>query len=235
VEALEPVEGLADTRRAIEVQPAQVLHERTHLVREVLADVRQPRADDRQLALQVGVLDPVVEAAPLERLVQVARPVGRDDHDRRLLGLDHADLGDRDLELGEELEQEGLELVVGAIELVDQQHRPGPRQRLEQRPAQEELRGVQLGRAARAQLQQLARIVPVVQRVVDVDALVALQPDERRAGRRGECLGELGLPDAGLAFEQQRAAQLQSEVDDGPKTLVDEVALLCERAEQLIH
>ena len=36
---------------------------------------------------------------------------------------DRAELGDRDLEVGQQLQQEGLELLVGAVDLVDQQHR----------------------------------------------------------------------------------------------------------------
>jgi hypothetical protein len=36
---------------------------------------------------------------------------------------DRAQLGDGDLEVGQHLEQEGLEGLVGAVELVDQQHR----------------------------------------------------------------------------------------------------------------
>ena len=40
----------------------------------------------------------------------------------RSRGADRAALGDRDREVGQELEQERLELVVGAVDLVDQQH-----------------------------------------------------------------------------------------------------------------
>ena len=73
----------------------------------------------------VGEVDPVVEAAPLQRVVQLARPV-RGDHDRgRLVGGDRPELGHGDREVGEHLEQERLELVVGPVELVDQQHRAG--------------------------------------------------------------------------------------------------------------
>ena len=54
--------------------------------------------------------------------------------------LDRADLGDRDLEVREHLEKEGLELLVGPVDLVDQQHdRPVAVDRLEQRPADQEL------------------------------------------------------------------------------------------------
>ena len=86
--------------------------------------------------------DPVVDAAPLERVVQLARAVRGQDHDRALLGGDRADLGDRDLEVGEQLEQEGLELAVGAVDLVDQQHGRHDvvvLDRVEQRPPHQEV------------------------------------------------------------------------------------------------
>src|SRR3546814_9247803 len=87
------------------------------------------------------MVDPVVEAAPLQRIVEVAGAVGRDDDDGWDVGLERADLGDRHRPLGEQLQEQGLELVVGPVELVDQEQ---PRARtlrgrygLEQRAAHE--------------------------------------------------------------------------------------------------
>jgi hypothetical protein len=76
----------------------------------------------------------VVQAAPLERVVQVPGPVRGEHGDRgqgRLLG---AEFRDRDRRLGQQLEQERLELVVGPVDLVDEQDggtRPGVQQRRE--------------------------------------------------------------------------------------------------------
>ena len=58
-----------------------------------------------------------------------------------------AELGNRDLEFREQLEQESLELLVGAIDLVDQQDgrtRAQRVDRLEQRPLDEKGLAVQL-------------------------------------------------------------------------------------------
>ena len=97
----------------------------------------------------VRVVDPVVEAPALEGVVQLAGAVGGQHHDRRLLGRDRADLRDRHRGVGEHLEQEGLELLVGPVQLVHQQHRPGSRaHRAQQRPLDQELRAVELGGAA---------------------------------------------------------------------------------------
>ena len=152
-----------------------------------------------------------------------------------LAGLDRADLRDRDLEVRQDLEQVRLELLVRAVDLVDEQHRRDAvvaLERLEQRPPDQEVRpedvvgaGV-LGLAAgleQPDLEHLARIVPLVDRRVDVEALVALEPDEPGAERRREHLGELGLADAGLAFEQQRAPQLQGEEDRGRERAIGDV------------
>ena len=174
--------------------------------------------------------------------MQLARAVGGDDHGRACAGPDRADLGDRHLEVREQLEQEGLELVVGAVELVDQQHdRLVGLDRLEQR-ARERGSGGRRGRRRRrrasagarraADREQLALVVPVVERLVDVDPLVALQADQARAGGRRERLRDLGLADARLALEQQRLAERERDEERRAERVVGEVALARERVAQ---
>ena len=148
---------------------------------------------------------------------------------------DRPELGDRDREVRQELEQERLELVVGAVDLVDQQHdrRSSRLERLEQRPAQQEPPREQLALVdaalGRAQREQLARVVPVVDRVVEVDALVALQADQARAGRGRQRPRHLGLADAGLALEQQRLLEHDRQVDRQRERPVGQVVLGGER------
>ena len=79
--------------------------------------------------------------------MHIARAVRREHHDRRHRAAHHAELGHRDRPVGEDLEQERLELVVGAVDLVDQQHRryrAVVRERAQQRPLHEEPLGVEL-------------------------------------------------------------------------------------------
>jgi hypothetical protein len=64
---------------------------------------------------------------------------------------------------------------------------------------------------------------------VDVDPLVALEPDQPGARRRGQRLRRLGLADPGLALEQQRLAQVEREEDGDREPLVSEVCLFGER------
>jgi hypothetical protein len=115
--------------------------------------------------------------------------------------------GDGDRRLGQQLEQERLELVVGAVHLIDQQHgraRARVQQRGEQRPRQQVLAGEQVlvldplaGRLGQPDGEQLARVVPLVQRLVGGDALIALQADQRGVDRGGQGLGGLGLAHPG--------------------------------------
>ncbi len=62
----------------------------------------------------------MVEAAPLQRVVDLSGAVGGDDDMGGVSGSDRPYFGDRDLEIGEDLKKVGLELSIAAIELVNQ-------------------------------------------------------------------------------------------------------------------
>ena len=51
-----------------------------------------------------------------------ARSVRGDDDDGRIVRHNRAEFGDRHLEIGEQFEQQRLKFLVGAINLVDEQH-----------------------------------------------------------------------------------------------------------------
>src|SRR5207245_9265024 len=88
---------------------------------EALRNVGQAARDDRRFALCGRVLCPWVEAAALEGVRDFASTV-RCDHDGRGRGsAEGTELGDRDLEIGEELEQVRLELLIRSVDLVDEQ------------------------------------------------------------------------------------------------------------------
>src|SRR5579859_169127 len=115
-----PVERLRHSRQLVEVHLAEPADEQRHLAGEPGGRLGDAGLDDGDLLFEVGVVDPVVEAAPLQRVMDLAGAVGGDDDEGRPLGGDRAELGDRDLEIAQQLEQEGLELLVGAVDLVDQ-------------------------------------------------------------------------------------------------------------------
>jgi hypothetical protein len=147
------------------------------------------------------------------------------------------ELGDRDLEVGEDLEQQRLELLVGLVDLVDEQDdRLGRRDRRHERALEQELlaedvvldllpaRRVRLGLDA----QQLLAVVPLVQRLGLVEALVALQAHELAAEVAREGLGELGLADPGRALDEHRLAEPGGEERDEGGGRAGEVAGLAQ-------
>ncbi len=170
--------------------------------------------------------------------MEVAGAVRGQHDDRRVLRPLRAELGDRHRRLGEEFEQERLELVVGAVDLVDQQHRrprAGMPQRAQQRSFDEELGREQIDVVeclstglGEADAEQLTGVVPLVQRLGRVDALVALQPHEPRVEGRGERLGRGRLADPGFAFEEQRLGEPGGAEQGGRQSLVGEVGVVGE-------
>ena len=96
---------------------------------------------------------------------------------------------------------------------------PGPRRvdRLKQRSLEQEALVVQLAAGRRLEksasrfenpeLQQLPRVVPLVDGMRDVESLVALESKEVGVERRCGGRGQRRLPDACLPFEKQRLAQ----------------------------
>ena len=118
----------------------------------------------------------------------------------------------------EDLEQERLELLVGAVDLVDQQHR---RRRVAASSAcssgrsQQELqepnrlrrsRDARLRASASADARASGAGSPTRRRRWSTSMpLVALQADQPRAGASATDLGDLGLADARLALEEAAA------------------------------
>ena len=145
---------------------------------------------------------------------------------------DRAELGDRDLEVGQELEQERLEFLVGAVDLVDQQHRRvepadrGKERPFEQVALREDVLLDLVGVLALARLdgEKLALVVPLVERGVLVEPLVALEADQLGLVDGGERLCHLGLADARLAFEKERALEEIHQPQRGRKIAVGDVA-----------
>ncbi len=79
--------------------------------------------EDGDLGGPVGVIHIGVDAAPTQRIGEVARAVRGKDHERAGRRGDGAELGDGDLEIGEDFEQIGLEFLIRPVYLVDQKNR----------------------------------------------------------------------------------------------------------------
>jgi hypothetical protein len=79
------------------------------------------------------------------------------------------------------------------------------------------------GGLGQANLHHLATIVPLVGRAGQVQPLVALQADQRPAQHGGQGARDLGLAGAGFAFQEQRALQLERQVDAGGQLAIGDV------------
>ena len=216
-----------------------------HLPRQPLACRGNPAPDDCRYPAGIRVVDPVVQAAPLQRVVQVPGPVGGQHYHWRIFGAPGAKLGNGDRRLGKQLEQERLELVVAPVYLVDQQDRR-PRARVvkcgEQRPLKQVVIAEQVSLAGRLAPglgqpdgQQLTRVIPLVQCLCRGQALIALQPDQRGVQDSGQRLGGLGLADARLALEQDRLTHPGSQKQRCAERLVGQVAHAIQLGEEGRH
>ena len=228
-----PVDRLRDRGRLLEVELADLVDDVDELACDGLGELGRVQADYLQFVLGGRVVEPQVQAAALERLGELARVVRGQQHHRVGARLDPAQLGDRDLEVRQQLEQHRLELLVGLVDLVDQQHhRLLGRDRLQQRAAEQELlaEDVVLHRvpagAGRLGLdpQKLLAVVPLVQRLRLVQALVALEAHEPPVEIAAECLGQLGLADPGRALDQHRLAEPGRQIAHQRRRLAGQIA-----------
>src|ERR1700730_10163870 len=152
------------------------------------------------------------------------------------------EFGDRDLEIREQLQQKRLELIVGAVDLVDQQHRRfGPADRGEQRPFQQVffgknpvLDGLGIGAVMGLDREQLALVVPFIERGRLIEPLIALQADQFGRVREGQRLCHLSLAAARLAFEQKRTPQQLHQRDRSREFTIGDVAGSRQRLRDLL-
>ena len=162
----------------------------------------------------------MVEAAAFDRVVEFARAVAGQDSHRFELRADGANLGHADLVFAQVFQQKGLKGLIGAVYLVNQEHRAGRGrlQGLEQGAANQVALLVDLalhalrlklttGATLRgAHVQQLRGVVPLIQGFALLQAVVALQANQGAAQGGSQSLGQLGFAHTGLAFEQQGTA-----------------------------
>src|SRR5271155_1913802 len=212
-----PVERLGHARDLLQVFLAQEPDHAGDLNGEIGVEARLAGEQNRRLAIDVGKIEIVVEAAAAQRVGEFAGCVRGQDHARDRERPYDAELGNRDLEVRQQLEQERLEFLVGAVDLVDQQHR----RRLapdgaEQRPLEQVILGeyarLDFGDAraralARLYRQELALVVPLVKRRADVEPLVALHANELGAVHGGKRLRDFGLAHPRLALDEERTLE----------------------------
>ena len=89
-----PVDGLADRRQLLQVERADLVDEADHLPAQRLRDAGDAALDDAFLEPLLGEADMQMQAAPLQRVAEVALAVGGQDHRRRHHRRDGAEFGD---------------------------------------------------------------------------------------------------------------------------------------------
>src|SRR5271168_1822856 len=83
-----------------------------------------------------------MEASAAQRLRELAGAIGSENHGRTLVGLQGSKLRHAYLEVGQQFEQKGLELLVGLVDLVDEQDDSARRgDRFEQRALEQIVAG----------------------------------------------------------------------------------------------
>ena len=128
---MRPVDRLGDARTLEQVLAPQSLHERDQLLPELTRQPGRLQLQDFSLVFYRRVVNPVIEATPSQRVMHLPCPVGGNNHDGRLVGADGPEFGYRQLEIGQQFEQERFEGFVGAVDFIDQQYRRTFRMRLE--------------------------------------------------------------------------------------------------------
>src|SRR5690606_37027066 len=126
VERVGPVYRLGDAGGLEQLDLPKLLDEGHDLGGKPLAGLRNLAPYDLKFTLRVRIIHPMIEAPPLQRVMDLARAVGGDDHDGWLLGFDGAKFRHRDLEIGQDFEQKCLKCLVGAVKLVDKEDGAAP-------------------------------------------------------------------------------------------------------------
>src|SRR5215467_2763529 len=116
------IESLGNSGRLCEIQLPNGVDKAHYISPQICFHAWQAGADDLQFFLEAGIIDPVVKASSFECVAQLASAVGSEDHVWNIPGLDCAHLRNANLKVGEQLQQEGLEGFVGAVDLIDEQY-----------------------------------------------------------------------------------------------------------------
>ena len=228
-QGLRPVDRLGHPGALGHVHLAQPGHRLGDLAGQGLGDLGGAHAHDLDLPGHRGMVDPVVQAAALEGVVQLLVRLevmitagGRSAATRPISGMVMAN------SLSTSSRNASNSSSARSSSSISSTLGPGPDGR-EQRPLDQELAPEQVGLAL-AQLggahgDELARVVPLVEGLAGVDPLVALEADQLAAEQGRQHLGDLGLADPGLALQQQRLVQVQGQVDGGGQAPVGQVGV----------
>ena len=175
--------------RLLQVELADLVDDLDQLAGDRLVELGRVQADDLELVLEVGIVEPQVQAAALERLGQLAGVVRGQQHDRLGPRLDPPELGNRDLEVADSSSSSIASNSWSVLSISSISSTTGSGEaiavisgRCEQELLAEDvvLHVLPAGVVGLGlDPQQLLAVVPLVQRLRLVEALVALQAHQR--------------------------------------------------------
>ena len=119
-----PVNRFADRRDFLQIHFAQFLNECDQLLVEAAGDIGHPGLDNLALQISIRKRNVQVQAATLQCITDFSRIVTGKEDQRFLVryGFDRADFRNRQLIVREHFKQQGFELVVGLVDLVNEQN-----------------------------------------------------------------------------------------------------------------
>ena len=204
----EPIQQLAGGR--LFLQPWQVAHVVKRLHRrgqQLFFEAREMHVDDQLHRLSIGELDVVEEAAAQKRIRQFFFVVGRDEHQRSVLGTHQlARLVAVKLHAVNFAQQIVGELDVGLVDLVNQQgHRRIGGKGLPQHAFDNVVVNVFDLLVTQLRVAQAAHRVILVQALLCFCGGFDVPLQQRHFQRLSHLLSQHGFAGAGLAFHQQRA------------------------------
>ena len=219
-----PIHRRRDGRIAAEFLLPQILHQRVEAFGQPARDAGRARFKNFRLARGVGIIDPMIDAAPLEGVVNFTRAVAGDHDDRPRRRPDGAELRHADLKIRENLQRIRLEALIRPVDFVDQQNRGTggaglqclENGALDEKAPRKNIGGDGVPAAlpvmfGEADFYHLSGVIPLIDGGRSVQPFVTLQAQERalQLARQGD--GELALADTALAFQQKRAAELEAQ------------------------
>src|SRR5438128_11181186 len=233
-----PIQRLGNAGTLVEIHKSQALDQTADLLDEKSLDFGDLRSNDRILFFETRVINPVIEAAPFQRVMDLSRAIRGQDHVGRFLGADRSELGYGDLKVGENLEQKRFKLHVRPVNFVDEQNRwyfAIALNGFEQWPSDQIFfcKDLWYDRLTGSGLdlvlfdpQYLLRIIPFVQRGVAVQPLVTLKANQGGVQDVGQDLCDLGFTDAGFSFQQNRLTHHHGQINNGGQRAVANIAAL---------
>ena len=196
------------------------------------------------------MINPVVQAAALQRIVYVARAVRGKNHNRWGGGFECSQFGNGYLEVGKNFQQVSLKLIVCTIDFVNQQHRRCVAlvNGAKKCALNEKALVVQLAFQfisflvccfsacfSSTQMQQLSRVVPVVYGLSRINAFVTLQANEFATSHGCNHFGKFSFTNARFAFKQQRSLQGERQVHRSCEAFFGQVVLFGEGCSNLFY